>query len=277
MTGDIKEPGSFQIGKEVEVVKGFGAGQRFVISEKHGGDAMYSAPGLPWYPASSLKHVEKEPKLKIGDLVEVIGRTSINESGNEGRRFRITVQNKHSGNFSGNGESWYPASSLALVEEGLKIGDLVQVIDQPKGCRDHETGTVSRITAIGPQGGYEVDKFFYEGHSLRKLSAKEALCHLTKLPSFTAEQRLDSLEESLEEIDQYQTILRDNGAKRFCRIGERLDDIEHRLAFVEAWQEEREEYNYGYMIEKAEARITTLERENRELFEAVCKLQTKGA
>lgn len=84
-------------------------GQKFVIDQISTFGYGYSTYGLPWYPASSLRLVEE---LKIGDWVIVAGKTSLNDGGNVGRIFRITTQNDHSGNFSGNGEAWYAVKDL---------------------------------------------------------------------------------------------------------------------------------------------------------------------
>lgn len=174
------------------------------------------------------------PSFKIGQEVEIVG-----ESGDGSIEYmdRFTISQY---NFDQDGERcsaigypWYPASSLRLVEPDLKIGDEVEIIGQNVHNNSLRLGQRFVIEQIIIDKKYGTmysapGQLGFPAKSLRKLTPEEALCHLTKRPEFTVEQRLVSLKESLEEIDQYQTILRDNGAKRFCEIGEQLAAIENR-------------------------------------------------
>lgn len=76
----------------------------------------------------------------------------------------------------------YPASSLRLVEEELKIGDLVEVID--RSVRRYDQSERGRIFKIDQIGNYEGTKWFSASHfdcypakSLRKLTPEEVAMH----------------------------------------------------------------------------------------------------
>jgi hypothetical protein len=111
------------------------------------------------------------PLLSIGSLVEVIGPSISGQTGDIGHKFRITQENK--GVFYTNGQEYnYPASSLRLVEEGLKIGDWVRVVNEKSDL----DGSIFQIDEITEMLGTLVSGFgkpWFLPRNLRKLTPEE--------------------------------------------------------------------------------------------------------
>jgi hypothetical protein len=106
------------------------------------------------------------PPFSIGSLVEIIGPDKFHS-----RTFKIT-QSTGCGEFSAECMPWYPASSLRLVDEELKIGDWVQHDD-----------IVFQIADISPgepfclhRSGRTFEKWYHPS-ALRKLTPEEVAMH----------------------------------------------------------------------------------------------------
>lgn len=174
--------------------------------------------------------------FQLGDVVEIIGPALGGIHAHVGEKGKLSDIDRGGYLVSG---LWYPASSLRLVEPELKIGDWVQVLDQPTGLHGEPTGQIVQIDRFHDEDGRpHASGWYYYASGLRKLTPEEALCHLTKRPGFTAEQRLDSLEEYTKESDarlaaiesrqNRQTEVSDILAQRLAEQKMRQDAIEHK-------------------------------------------------
>ena len=184
-----------QLGTEVEIIgptKTGGLryiGERFIITAKLTtvtNGTTYSASGCGWYPASSLRLVEK---LKIGDYVEVIGPAFKGQVGDIGKVFKIE-QIVDDGFLWASGQYNYPAESLRKLtpEEvqhyadmercstsqikynKLKIGDWVEIIGPTKSGAKIHMGDKFVISQVKNPETYSHDGFpWYPASSLRNL------------------------------------------------------------------------------------------------------------
>jgi hypothetical protein len=118
------------------------------------------------------------PPISIGSLVEVIGPGLNGSNPAIGQRFRISEIWKPSEadtQYSDTLEScWYPASSLRLVEEELKIGDYAEVILSGNSF----TGRIGKVT---DDSGIKTVALYnmgvWERKNLRKLTPEEIAMH----------------------------------------------------------------------------------------------------
>lgn len=216
------------------------------------------------------------PPIFIGDRVRVVGPTSDGRQGTHedfevtqiGRNPEGTVQ------YSALQVPWYPASSLRLVEEELKIGDFVEIVGAPFGLSTkHGVGKCAQVRGKTDQGNYRLSDicYIYSRSALRKLTPEEIRnqtpplayrkgddwieARLNSLEDHTRENdaRLSAIEKQLEEqqktisqfdgeiahlIGSIQECLIESGdveARTKCREMK----IEGRLAFVEQIQRDQ--------------------------------------
>lgn len=134
--------------------------------------------------------------FRIGNNVEVIGPSITGNDIHLGKRFKIEcmyVNPSQHIQFEPYDGTYYPASSLRLVEPELKIGDWVEVVGSPKYFPQYPAKTIFCIIKGPPEckgilgfGGIRncVDCYcgegtpFYEANSLRKLTPDEIKAHL---------------------------------------------------------------------------------------------------
>jgi hypothetical protein len=122
------------------------------------------------------------PHISIGSQVIIIGPSITGCNHSLGETFKISHECQ--GAYSGGGFPWYPASSLRLVDDGLKIGDWVEVIgsNTTDPSDDSELGDVFQISEIRdtPVGRkYSADGHYqYLASSLRKLAHEEITQHM---------------------------------------------------------------------------------------------------
>lgn len=149
------------------------------------------------------------PSFRIGQEVQVI---------ETGKRFfieQIILAEHNTIKYSARSEGeYYPASSLRLVSEELKIGDWVQVIGQPKACHGYNTGWVGKVEGIGYSGGRRVESLFYDSSALRKLTPEEVQAHFHP------------------EIELSQDVKK-KIVKAFLAQIARSDEVEERLAAIQ--------------------------------------------
>jgi hypothetical protein len=308
-------PMHFQIGQEVMIVgpsiigDDTDMGGKFKIdmvweySEK---GLLFSGKGLAWYPASSLKLVEEGHELKIGDRVRVIG-PSVRECDNHriGRVFEITQlpdKCKWLGApvgmdcYSTGDVPMYPASSLALVEEELKVGDYVESISN-----EYLRDKIFRVEALKDECGEVLaGNIYFSPKSLRKLSPAEVQAHLappintpqnqfnekTEARLAVIESRQDSLEEYARENDKNLSAIvkrsfrHENWISRFAKVGARWEeekaDLEERIecmgqtigkmqksiSFLEAYQRDEISVVYDSMKPRDESIRMTIQRQS---------------
>lgn len=135
----------------------------------------YSDGDRPWYPESSLELVSKPETFEIGQRVRIIGN-SMNSDGpdeTDPEEFTITQKADDGRWYSDIGMSCYPASSLELVEEGLKIGDEVEVIGPAGVLYAVDADDPKKFIIQGKNGRYyygDRTKPGYPASSLRKIS-----------------------------------------------------------------------------------------------------------
>lgn len=211
-------PPIFHLDDEVETTDG----KRFKISQiwkNQDGSISYSALREAYHPSSSLRLVSK---FKKGDLVEIIGPSPNGHVSEIGKQFVIKE--------TGNELDWmgtiykdcysapvmypYKASSLRLVEKGLKIGDWVEVIGPTdKSSSGHVIGNIFQIQKTAEHGGsefYTTDGIpFYSRKELRKLTPEEIQQNqaIETVPGIRGKYanidwRLSAIEERLGNIDR---------------------------------------------------------------------------
>ncbi|MDD3906429.1 MAG: hypothetical protein PHS46_07925 [Candidatus Omnitrophica bacterium] len=173
------------------------------------------------------------PIFQIGQEVNVTHK----ESHQYGTRFKITQIQLREDNgdieYTTSGVSWYPASSLRLVEE-LKIGDLAEIIGDPVGiwC-DEDKGHICEIVDIKEGGNFRLrgKLFTYPAKSLRKLAPDEIAQHTAS-----------KLELSQDTKDKIAAVF-DRAVER--EIAKRYPGIEARLSAIEKRQEtQQNDINY---------------------------------
>jgi hypothetical protein len=118
-----------------------------------------------------------KPSFSIGDEVEVIGQPYGLSEKPTGKTARITeIESDFSGMMGCRADGWwYPASSLRLVDEELKIGDYVVVI-KPGIAATGKAGKIIRIDEDEAPIQLE-DKSWWRVASLRKLTQEEIQQH----------------------------------------------------------------------------------------------------
>ena len=158
------------------------------------------------------------PIFHIDDEVEIIGPTRNGANMCRGQKIVIEELNitKDAAYYSDRRLPWYPASSLQLVDDGLKIGDWVR-IDNPEFKSHGEIFQISGVL-LEKSGTYLSDapnkRHFAECH-LRKLTPEEVKQHTDKDVAFARmastierccerlsaiEKRLDVLEGEMPEV-----------------------------------------------------------------------------
>jgi hypothetical protein len=115
------------------------------------------------------------PPLSIGDEVIIIGPSKGGSSLRTGQKFRISQS--RDGYYSKRDIPWYPASSLRLVEEDLKMGDLVEVVGKSYYLDNSCLGKVFRIDEIRPDALIPAFGRLYFAKFLRKLTSEEITMH----------------------------------------------------------------------------------------------------
>jgi len=179
------------------------------------------------------------PPLSIGDEVEIIGPSSREYSFSLGQKFKITEISPTTVEYSTGCVPWYPASSLRLVVEEPKIGDLVKIISG--GYMD---GLIGKIDAgKDPCGQFLVKGAWFNPNSLRKLTPEEITQHTAPKIEISHEEKIrignlvlehmvkeaghrDEIEEWLSNIEKsMQDIVNRQGDQKG-----KLDDIERRLS-----------------------------------------------
>jgi hypothetical protein len=209
--------------------------------------------------------------LSIGSLVEVTGPTEYGNHGHIGKKFKIAAYHQDAPIsssrmiFTGAGQPWFPASSLRLVEEELKIGDWVEVIGPTRTGGDHDIGGLFQISHKTLSGEYEGANDFtgknfgwYHAKNLRKLTPEEIQQHLHPVGECVVKFKVDTseFEESL-----------DKAANKMWKLR-----VEERLSAIEKDAEITEEYLRKCVdsrMEKIEKRLAVLEGERPEVCE--CK------
>jgi len=178
------------------------------------------------------------PPLSIGSQVEVIGPSRNGECRFNKMRFTIDMIWNHEKEgmlFADAGSMpWYPASSLQLVEEELKIGDLVEIVGQPDGYPqtwDNE-GKIDQIREAGSRGTFWLAKtaLRYPTKSLRKLTLKEIQQHMQ--PKIELSQ--DALEKILERLSAIEKRQAEQ-QKKIVQFDGEIGDIRGSLS--ECWIE----------------------------------------
>jgi hypothetical protein len=112
------------------------------------------------------------PIFHLDDEVEIIGVRCDGQAELTGNRFKISQYHadQDGERCSAIGFPWYPASSLRLVEEELKIGDYAEVILQGNTF----TGKIGKVT---DDSGIKTVALYNMGvwnrENLRKLSPEE--------------------------------------------------------------------------------------------------------
>jgi hypothetical protein len=175
-----------------------------------------------------------------------------------GKRFTIDTIGKRHGEtvFSDAHLPWYPASSLRLVEEELKIGDFVEVIGPTRYFKNMNLGKIFQIKQIGTYFNTVTEEdAVYDMSALRKLTpdgiadrtapnlelsqemkVKIGMTFLKHLDQIGELQ--DRLKQHDEEIKGIYDIL-ENHEEIHGGMDERLSTIEKRLAFVEKFQRDQ--------------------------------------
>jgi hypothetical protein len=108
------------------------------------------------------------PPFQIGQEVEIIGPPL-----HQSNRFVIQEKRYDGSGFSKPGMSWYPASSLRLVED-LEIGDWVEVISTDNPF----TGKIGQVSDIGEITVALYNMGCWNRNNLRKLAPAEIQQHL---------------------------------------------------------------------------------------------------
>ena len=194
------------------------------------------------------------PIFHLGDEVEVIGT---DRYGNDAGKKTLTICMMWADDgktfYSDRYSPWYPASSLRLVEEDLKIGDWAEVVNPE--CIDH--GRVFQVEYIS-DGLYAKEHVYFGKHTnkwyasdLRKLTPEEVQAHMNpgkpiyEYPTTPAKD-FDDL--TLRDIARMSGICKnEHGVWISTLLGrahkneERLSAIEKRLAFVEKIQHEQDD------------------------------------
>jgi hypothetical protein len=125
---------------------------------------------------------------------------------------------------------WYPASSLRLVEEELKIGDWVEVIGETALGRMDCLEIVFKITKVSESENYSGDNVpFFPAASLRKLTPEEIQQHTGTL-GFAIGKNREDLDRAQESLQQILAPLVD---ERLSEIEDDLDKIFERLQVLE--------------------------------------------
>lgn len=198
--------------------------EKFVINQiwKRDGVILYAGEGVnTWYPEGSLRLVE--PKLKIGNQVEVVHAQEYGSRGLVGERFVITAIND--GLCTAPGFPWIPEDHLKLVEE-LKVGDHVAVID-----RNNDTFQIDETTfALGEVLFSAKGKRWFKASELQKITPLK--------PTYVLHFNLD-ISEALASIRKARRSPLSPGTRRVCELleGSGLMDssqIAIRLGILEA-------------------------------------------
>lgn len=164
-------------------------------------------------------------KFNLGDKVEITGPSRCGTETSSGRSFKIDQINIEGNDelYSTAGLAWYPASSLRLVEEELKVGDYVEIIKESSP----RVGEIFRVSCIihGYEYPIQLDeklRSWWRRSSLRKLSPEEVKRHLAKSD-------IDNIHEKL-------NLLQDQIDKSTEETDKRLEAIEKKLSPVNVGQ-----------------------------------------
>ena len=210
------------------------------------------------------------PAFRIGDQVEIIGPSAGGARIHVGDKFIISeiLTRADDDAYSDADHSWYPASSLRLVEE-LKIGDLVEIVGQPCGLKRKPVGMMGKVLGITCEGNYELANWIYPAASLRKLTSGEAKQHVAPKLKLSQEAK-DKISELVSDaITGKNTIDID---KRLSAIEKRLDEsmcrmdaimqvwarLDKRLDFLEAFQKDQHPTYMTYTYKPGEPGTITI-------------------
>lgn len=124
----------------------------------------------------------KSQVFSIDDRVEIVGPDKDGDRNEIDAKFAISQVLKRDGilYYSGDCFWWYPASSLRLVEEELKIGDWVKVIGPSIFDNRSQNGRIFQIQHINKDGEISLDDgdWLFRPASLRKLTPEEIQQHI---------------------------------------------------------------------------------------------------
>jgi len=212
-----------------------------------------------------MNHIEgKEPSFQMGQNVTIIGPNILSDTYSTGVTMEITMLWAHKDGmlYSDDKFPWYPASSLRLVEEELKIGDWVEITGKPDGYPQNwdNEGKIDQVREIKSEGRFWLDKtcLLYRTKCLRKLTPEEIAMHpVNNIGEFTATLKLDTseFEAQLDKVaDKMWKLL----------VDERLDAIEKRL---------KEDRNLMTEIEeRMDGRVDEIEEDLGKIFKQLAKI-----
>ena len=236
-------PPIFNLGDEVETKDG----SRFKISQikmDQDGSVLYSTFAYPYYHASELRLVNEKPLSPMQvtctyDPVDCECR-AIQVSCPCGRKAEIALPEK---------------SEWKEVPDGLKIGDWVKVIGPDVALNDYYRGRRFRISQTPCQMSDMFSCEFYPNYfpakSLRKLTPEEIAQHTGT--GYKTQEIRDEVESA---VDAIRNLLAPDVYERLSAIekrqdiqGDRLntidlekDDLRKRLAFVEKFQRDQDDF-----------------------------------
>jgi len=120
-------------------------------------------------------------EFEKGNKVKIVGPSICGQTRDIGREFVIYQIFPNSGaKLYTNGQEYnYPASSLQLVEDKLKISDWVRVVGPDYNNRNEEHGECFQIESFTAEYGWysALGMNFYPAKSLRKLNPEEIAQH----------------------------------------------------------------------------------------------------
>jgi len=132
------------------------------------------------------------PPFFIGQEVKIVGPSKGNSLLHMGQTFEIS-QSKD-GFYSKRDMPWYPASSLQLVDEELKIGDWVEIIGPSRHGFSEAHGVIFKIEQVLGHEYSAPGVAWYQAKCLRKLTSEEIAMHTSKANTFTVKIKCDTSE-----------------------------------------------------------------------------------
>lgn len=190
------------------------------------------------------------PIFHIGDLVEITGPSAVGARICIGEKFTISeiLKRADSEAYSDADHTWYPASSLRLVEE-LKIGDWVEVIGPCSKlyCVRPDDPIVFQIHST-PWGNFcgDMNRPAYPATSLRKLAPEEIerhACSGKPAYEYPTTPVKDFEELSLKDVARMASICKNEYGVWISTLLGRVDKSEERLSAIEHRQSAICEYN----------------------------------
>lgn len=219
----------------------------------------------------------KDSKLQLGTEVTIIGPSNSGGYTHYGERFvisEILTRSEGKSYSSSTYFGWFPANSLRLVEEELKIGDMAEVLVDGYGKKIGDVFCIDSIVKgripgdLGPY--YSANNWpLYSRSELRKLTPDEVEQHTTpkdetssKIKQFDGE-----IAHLLASVQEYLIESGDVEARTKCRemkITDRLSVIEHRqeiqqklLSQLETHQDNHDKQltNVEFLLSEIEKRL----------------------